>query len=129
MIWSPPGHVSSGCWLAILLVIFAVNANAEFCTPQNGQAWYVLSGELARKAKICRNGIFEDDDIEACRPFTKKYEQTRSISSYAQECYAQKRIRSGGFGYSQQRKKEVNDNMNDVAATLGIIREFQAQSK
>jgi len=115
-------------WLVMLVVSFSVNANADFCTPENGQAWYLLSGDLARKAKTCRNGIYEDDDIEACRPFTKKNEQTRTISSYAQECYEQQRTRSGGFGYSQKRMKEVDDNMNAVAAALEMMRKFQAQS-
>jgi hypothetical protein len=113
-------------WLLIPLVAFAVNANADFCTPENGRAWYLLSGELARAAKICRADIYYEDSSEACRPFVEKHERTRKISSYVQECYASSRAGRNGLGYSSRRGAEVKDNMAAIATALEKLTEFQA---
>ena len=112
-------------WLIVSLAAFAVNVNAQFCTPENGQAWYLLSNELAREAKICRDGLFQDDDIEACRTFTAKYERTRKISSYVRECYESSRTGRNGLGYSSRDIAELNDNTAGIAAALESMREFK----
>ncbi len=109
-------------WLIIPLVAFTANVNADFCTPDTGQAWYELTGELARKAKRCRYGI-ADGDIEACRPFVEKHKQTATISKYVIECYEDGRTGAGGFGFTARRKVEVNDNMAYIARAVEILRE------
>jgi hypothetical protein len=113
-------------WLVLSLAALAGSASADFCTRENGKAWQLVSGDLARRAEVCRRGVVEDDDIETCRPLIAKVEQTRTISLYAQECYERERTGRAGFGYSSQRSREVENNMKDVAAALETMRKFQA---
>lgn len=115
-------------WLVAPLMAFSLSANADFCTPENGQAWYEFTADLAKDAKTCKYAI-ADGTFEACRPFAEKYTRVMKIHSYVLECYENFRTGPGGFGYTNRQKIEINDNTAYSIGTLRLLKEAERRTR